>query len=84
MKTFVALGLCLTASAYGGTCSYSGGTLVVPPTQDSATAESLAVNGDRFAPLRDLARSKACTTGQLALAWLLARVHQGHPWLADL
>ncbi|WP_246144286.1 aldo/keto reductase [Actinacidiphila oryziradicis] len=36
-------------------------------------AETLAVNRDRFAPLRDIARDKGCTPGRLALAWLLAR-----------
>lgn len=38
------------------------------------SAENLAVNRDRFAPLLDLARNLELTPAQLALAWLL---HQG-------
>lgn len=35
--------------------------------------ENLPANSERFAPLRELAAAKNCTTSQLALAWLLAR-----------
>jgi aryl-alcohol dehydrogenase-like predicted oxidoreductase len=35
--------------------------------------DNLAVNVSRFAPLRDIAAAKGCTTGQLALAWLLTK-----------
>jgi aryl-alcohol dehydrogenase-like predicted oxidoreductase len=35
--------------------------------------ENLPANTDRFAPLRELAATRDCTTGQLALAWLLAQ-----------
>lgn len=34
--------------------------------------DNLAVNADRFAPLVDVADRLRCTTGQLALAWLVA------------
>jgi aryl-alcohol dehydrogenase-like predicted oxidoreductase len=43
-------------------------------SRDSRFAwDNLAANANRFAPLRDLAAVKGCTTGQLALAWLLAK-----------
>jgi hypothetical protein len=45
VKTLTAVALCLTASAYGGTCGFPAGTLVVPPTQNAATTEGFAVNG---------------------------------------
>lgn len=35
--------------------------------------DNLPANTDRFAPLRDLAAARSCTTSQLALAWLLAK-----------
>lgn len=45
MKTFAALALCLTAGAYGQTCSFPGGTVIVPPTPNAATAQGIALNG---------------------------------------
>jgi len=56
----------------------AGGLLEVPRTDFRSRnprfgAESLAVNRDRFAPLRELAWGKGCSTAQLALAWLLTR-----------
>jgi aryl-alcohol dehydrogenase-like predicted oxidoreductase len=43
-------------------------------SRDSRFAgDNLAANANRFAPLRDMAAAKGYTTGQLALAWLLAK-----------
>ena len=41
------------------------------PTTRASRRENLAVNRDRFAPLRGLAADLQITPAQLALAWLL-------------
>lgn len=56
----------------------SGAVLDLVPTDfrstiERFTPENLAVNGDRFAPVRGLARDLGLTPAQLALAWLLHR-----------
>lgn len=48
------------------------------------TPENLTANAERFAPLMELAEGMDCTTGQLALAWLIARGAVPIPGTRDL
>jgi len=45
MRVLAALGLCLAANAFGGTCSFPGGTVILAPTPDADSAEGILVNG---------------------------------------
>lgn len=67
-----------------GTCfladrRFLTGAVTEVPKQDFRSrnerfsAENLAANADRFAPLVDIAERLECTTAQLALAWLVER-----------
>lgn len=44
MRVLAAFVLCLATSAFGGNCPFPGGTVIVPPTPDAATAEGILLN----------------------------------------